>query len=118
MSLGLPRVGEEAVGSGGAPGALPSRVVSDTISVALGSALEAQLRGWLLDGELRRAIRWMCDAAHRHGQPIEQLLPEFRLVLASAMDTGGVTHGQTRTRLSAQLVAICMDEYYDAEAAA
>ena len=71
MSLGLARAGEAAVGSAGAREALPLEVAPDAIIVALGSAPEALLRGWLLDGELRRAIRWMCDDAHRHGQPAE-----------------------------------------------
>jgi hypothetical protein len=107
------------VGSTGAPEALPSRSAPDTATnepiVALGSALEARLRGRLPDRELRRAIRVMCDDAHRHGRAIEQLLPAFKRSLVRELDACGI-YGEPRARCSAQLVAMCIDEFYDPEA--
>ena len=94
------------------------RVVSGAAVVALCSALQGQLRGWLPEAELRRAIRAMCDEAWRHGLRAEQLLVVFKRALVSALDACEVPAGEERNSVSRRLVSAYIEEFYDAQATA
>ena len=95
-----------------------ARVISGPGVVALCSALHGQLRGWVPEAELRRAIRLMCHEARRQGLRAEQLLVVFKRALVSALDACGLPAGHQRDSLSAQLVSACIEEFYAAGATA
>jgi len=92
--------------------ALPPRVLSGAGVVALRSALQAQLRGEWPDGALRRAIRAMCDEAHRNGLRAEQLLVILKDAWSSLPEVARLSPGGTRERLLDRIVTMCVEEFY------
>jgi hypothetical protein len=92
--------------------ALPPRVLSGAGVVALRSALQAQLRGEWPDGALRRAIRVMCDEAHRNGLRAEQLLVILKDAWSSLPEVARLPTGGTRERLLDRIVTMCVEEFY------
>ena len=90
----------------------PVRGASDAAIVALRSALQARLRGWLEDGELRRAIRLLCDEAHRRGMGAEQLLVMLKQAWASVAGTSNFPLGPERDELSKRVITMCIEEFY------
>ena len=92
--------------------ALPPRVLSGAGVVALRSALQAQLRGEWPDGALRRAIRVMCDEAHRNGLRAEQLLVILKDAWSSLPEVTRLPTGGTRERLLGRIVTMCVEEFY------
>ena len=97
-----------------ASGEVPAgpRVASEAAVVAVRGALQARWRGAVGDGELRRAIRALCDEARRHEMPAERLLVSFKQACGSAADGSGIRPGPDRDELARRAVTMCIEEYY------
>lgn len=91
---------------------LPPRMASGPGVVALRCALQAQLRGEWPDGALRRALRLMCDEAHRNGLRAEQLLVVVKDAWRSLPEVSQLPTGGTRERLLSRVVTMCIEEFY------
>jgi len=92
---------------------LPARMSAGAGVVALRCALQAQLRGEWPDGALRRALRLMCDEAHRSGLRAEQLIVIVKDAWRSLPEVSRLPAGGTRERLLSRVVTMCIEEFYE-----
>jgi hypothetical protein len=91
------------------------RVSSEAAVMAVRSALQAQLRTGGPNGELRRAIRHMCDEARRNDLRAEQLLVVFKRAWESLPELGELPAGPDRSEFLSRVVSMCIEEFYDGQ---
>lgn len=86
--------------------------LSPAVLRALRGALEDRPGAPPSDGELRRAMRLVCDDARHRGLRAEQLIITFKQVWATLPEVRKVPRGAEREEMLARLVSMCINEFY------
>ena len=107
--MGLSHADGSMNGSGSIPQA---SILSVPSLIALRSAVQAHLLDQSSNGDLHRAVRVICDEAHRSDMRAEQLLVAFKQVLASIPEIQQLPSGSVRNDLLDPIVTMCIEEYY------
>ena len=88
------------------------RAISGAAFLALRSALQGCHRRQPAEGEIRRALRLLCQAAKRDGAEVEHLLIVVKEALTSAADACEVPYGHDRDAFSRRAISMCIQEFY------
>src|SRR5919204_4325075 len=93
------------------------RVSLNVAAGALGSVLQAQLRSRSTgdlrpNGELRRAVRALCAAAHQEHLRAEQLLVLVKQALNSLPEVAALPYDTERADTLARVISLCIEEFY------
>jgi hypothetical protein len=91
----------------------PTSQFSAAAVAALRCGLQAQL-GPSPNGELRRAVRLLCDEAHRRGLRAEQVIVLLKEAWGSLPDVQVLAPGEERRESLSRIVSLCIDEFYAA----
>ena len=91
----------------------PPAAFSQAAVAALRCGLQAQL-GPSPNGELRRAMRLLCDDARRRGLRAEQVIVLVKEAWASLPEVHALPRGQQRSEALSRIVSLCIDEFYAA----
>lgn len=97
------------------PRASPAQVTQAHAAVALRTAMQASLQGESPGWDLRRALRTLCDVAHRENLQVEQLLTVLRHAWRSLPEVRELPGGRERDSLLARVVSTCIEEFYAAQ---
>ena len=92
----------------------PPAAFSQTALAALRCGLQAQL-GPSPNGELRHAMRCLCDEAHRRDLRAEQVIVLVKEAWGSLPEVHAMSHYRRSEALS-PIVSLCIDEFYAARA--
>ena len=103
--MSVPHVG--AAGEQWSPGP-PARVTPAYAAATLRTALQERSPGW----DLRRALRAMCDVAHREDLRVEQLLITLKQVWHTLPEARELPSGRERNEILARIISTCIEEYY------
>jgi hypothetical protein len=93
------------------------RVSLDVAVGTLGSVLRAELRsrsdgGLRSNGDLRRAIRALCAAAHQEHLHAEQMLVFVKKALSSLPEVAALPAGPQHDDALAPVISLCIEEFY------
>ncbi|MDQ6885882.1 MAG: hypothetical protein M3068_01175 [Gemmatimonadota bacterium] len=94
----------------------PSRDLPPQTLAALKVALATHLRDSSPDGDLRRALQEACREARTRGLRAEELLIAFKRLWYELPEVRATQIGESRDRLLARVVTMCIREYYDSDA--
>ena len=91
---------------------LTPRNFSDATVEALRRALRAKPDGPPSGGDLRRAVRLLCDEVRGKGLSAEQLLVSFKELWQSLPEAGQLPFGPMRREVLDNIITMCIEEYY------
>ncbi len=91
----------------------PTSAFSQAAVAALRCGLQAQLRP-SPNGEIRRAMRLLCDDAHRRGLRAEQVIVLLKEAWGSLPEVQALSPGEERRETLGRIVSLCIDEFYAA----
>ncbi len=90
----------------------PTRVTPAHAVAALQTAVHGLLEGQSPGWDLRRALRTLCDLAHRENLRVEELLLLLKQAWQSLPEVRDMPPGRERQDLLSRIVSMCIEEFY------